>query len=174
NALYAKLHRVLAAQQRQDIGVSFPGYDLAPQGDSGKLLPPTLGLTLRLHGSAAALDSLMARRWLTGFSDHAMTGDIRPAPAGASAIVVRRRQAKSSPARLRNRLMRRQGISAEEARERIPDEKAQRLNLPYLTVDSISTGQRFRLFIEQRSEPTSPDGGFNAYGLSTDATVPLW
>ncbi|AAQ59425.1 type I-F CRISPR-associated endoribonuclease Cas6/Csy4 [Chromobacterium violaceum] len=174
NALYAKLHRALAAQQRQDIGVSFPGYDPAPSSHDGKPLPPTLGLTLRLHGSAAALDGLMARRWLSGFADHAIVGDIRPVPAGASAVSVRRRQAKSSPARARDRLMRRQGISAEEARRRIPDETAQRLNLPYLTVDSASTGQCFRLFVEQQAAPSIAAGSFNAYGLSAAAALPAW
>lgn len=116
----------------------------------------------------------MARRWLTGFADHAIIGDIRPVPAGASAVSVRRRQAKSSPARERDRLMRRQGINAEEARRRIPDEAAQRLNLPYLTVDSASTGQSFRLFVEQQAAPGISVGNFNAYGLSATASLPAW
>ncbi|GGY23833.1 type I-F CRISPR-associated endoribonuclease Cas6/Csy4 [Paludibacterium paludis] len=174
NALYAKLHRVLVTQQRTDIGVSFPGYDLAPESQGGTPCAPSLGLTLRLHGTAAALDNLMARRWLTGFADHAITGNILPVPASTSHIRVLRRQVKSCPARERDRLMRRKNLSLEEACRCIPDSKAKRLDLPFLTVDSSSTGQRFRLFIQQLSAAKIVEGSFNAYGLSPSATLPQW
>lgn len=174
NALYAKLHRVLAAQQHTGIGISFPGYDAAPEGEGGQRLRPTLGLTLRLHGSPAALDGLLAGRWLSGFADHAMTGDIRPVPAGAGRIRVIRRQAKSNPAKERERLMRRKGVSAAEAQRLIPDSKAKRLDLPFITLDSGSTGQRFLLFIEQQSAAQAVSGEFNTYGLSQTATLPAW
>ncbi|MNT89720.1 CRISPR-associated endonuclease Cas6/Csy4 [compost metagenome] len=78
-----------------------------------------------------------------------MTGDIRPVPAGAGSIRVIRRQAKSNPAKERERLMRRKGVSAAEAQRLIPDSKAKRLDLPVITLDSGSTGQRFLLFIQQ-------------------------
>lgn len=174
NALYAKLHSALVKQPRSDIGVSFPGYVLAPKREDGKALPPTLGLTLRLHGSAAALDGLMARRWLTGFADHAVVGNIQPVPANAGVVRVLRRQVKSSPVRERDRLMRRKGVSAAEAQRLIPDSNAKRLDLPFLTVDSRSTEQRFRLFIQQQVAERMTCGSFNAYGLSASATLPAW
>lgn len=163
NALHAKLHRALVAQQRSDIGVSFPGFDASR---------PTLGLTLRLHGSSAAvLDSLMAARWLTGMHDHIELGKISPVPASAKAITVLRIQAKSNPAYERERLMRRKGLSEQEALARIPDSAAERLDLPFLTVRSQSTGQQFRLFIRQQAVETAISGQFNCYGLSDTATV---
>jgi len=174
NALYAKLHRALVTQQRNDIGVSFPGYDQTSKREDGKAMALTLGLTLRLHGSAAALDGLMARSWLTGFADHTMVGNIQPVPTGASIVRVARRQAKSSPARERERLMRRKGVSAAEALRLIPDSKAKWLDLPFLTLDSLSTGQRFRLFIQQHVAEHAVSGSFNAYGLSASATLPAW
>jgi len=170
NALYAKLHRMLTS----DIGISFPGYDMAPRREDGKTLPPTLGLTLRLHGKVAALDHLMARRWLSGFTDHAMVGNIQPVPTHTSYVAVRRRQVKSNPARERDRLMRRKSVTLEEAMQLIPDSTAKRLTLPFLTVDSTSTGQRFLLFIDQQPAAGQVVGGFNAYGLSHDATLPAW
>lgn len=172
-ALYAKLHRVLSAQQSRDIGVSFPGYTVGSQQDKNHT-PLSLGATLRLHGSAAALDRLMASRWLSGFADHAMTGDIRPVPATARAIRVQRRQAKSNPARERARLIRRQGVDQAEALRRIPDSKARRLQLPFITLDSSSTGQRFLLFIDQHTVAQPVTGEFNSYGLSSNATLPSW
>lgn len=173
NALYAKLHRVLSTQQRRDIGVSFPGYMLANQPGADKAAP-SLGLTLRLHGNAAALTSLLASRWLSGFADHAMMGDILPVPANARTIRVQRRQAKSNPARERERLMRRTGMDAAEARQRIPDSTAQRLQLPFITLNSASTGQRFLLFIKQQEVAQPASGDFNSYGLSNSATLPAW
>lgn len=172
-ALYAKLHRVLSAQQSRDIGVSFPGYTVGSQQDKNHT-PASLGATLRLHGSAAVLDRLMASRWLSGFADHAMTGDIRPVPATARAIRVQRRQAKSNPARERARLIRRQGVGQAEALRRIPDSKARRLQLPFITLDSSSTGQRFLLFIDQHTVAQPVTGEFNSYGLSSNATLPSW
>ena len=175
NALFAKLHRALAATQHRDIGASFPGYHLAPEGEGDSTLRPTLGQVLRLHGSAAALDSFMARNWLTGMRDHITLGNIQPVPPHASAIRVQRKQAKSNPARERERLIRRKGASQAEALRLIPDEKAKRLSLPFITLTSQSTGQQqFRLFIVQMAATTVVNGEFNAYGLSQTATVPAF
>lgn len=173
-ALYAKLHRALVAQQRDDIGASFPEYALATRDDGGKRQAATLGLCLRLHGSAAALDALMAGNWLSGMRDHTAPGTIQPVPAGASHLRVQRKQAKSNPARERDRLMRRKGISPAEALLRIPDHTAEWLDLPYLTLNSQSTGQRFRLFIAQQPATQAASGVFNRYGFSATATVPAF
>ena len=51
NALYAKLHRALVAENSTRIGVSFPCFSLKT---------PHLGTRLRLHGDVAALSALMA------------------------------------------------------------------------------------------------------------------
>lgn len=171
-ALYAKLHRVLVAQQRDDIGTSFPDYALAGRGENGKRQPATLGLCLRLHGSHAALAELMASDWLSGMRDHIAVSAVTAVPAGAAQLRVQRKQAKSSPARERDRLMRRQGLSAAEARQRIPDHTAEWLDLPYLTLYSYTTGRRFPLFIAQQPVAQVATGVFNSYGFSAIATVP--
>jgi CRISPR-associated endonuclease Csy4 len=41
-----------------------------------------------------------------------------------------------------------------------------------LNVGSQSTGHRFRLFAEHKPAPFPVVGTFNAYGLSSTATVP--
>lgn len=175
NALFAKLHRALATTQRSDIGASFPGYDQVPKGEGDNTLRPTLGQVLRLHGSAAALYSFMARNWMAGMRDHVTMGHIQLVPAGAGHIRVQRKQAKSNPARERARLMRRKGVSEAEALRLIPDDKAKWLDLPYLTLSSQSTGQQqFRLFIIQTVVAAGEQGEFNAYGLSQTATVPAF
>ena len=173
NALFAKLHRVLVMQQRRDIGISFPGYEVAGPDENGKRLRSTLGISLRLHGDAAGLDGLMASSWLTGMRDHVVQGDIQPVPALAGHLRVQRKQAKSNPARERARLMRRQNVNEAEAMRRIPDSAGERLDLPFLTLASQSTGQQqFRLFIAQTAVDDEVKGEFNSYGLSQRATVP--
>ena len=163
NALCAKLHRTLANLDSTGIGISFPELHATPT---------RLGGRLRLHGSAGNLRTLMAQDWLTGMRDHSRTGDIVPVPAECGQLEVRRVQAKSSPERLRRRQMKRKGWSETEAREAIPDSAAEVLHLPYLELQSHSTGQRFRLFISQRPSSRAVTGSFNAYGISTTATVP--
>jgi len=164
NALFSKLHRGLVAHGRQNIGVSFP--DVGKQGRS-------LGERLRLHGSKADLEQLMALNWMVGMRDHSMMSAIMEVPDHAQSRVVRRVQAKSNPERQRRRLIARKGISPEQAVQAIPDDAAEMLKLPYLILTSQSTGQQFRLFVEHAAVQKKPvDGTFSAYGLSSTATVP--
>jgi CRISPR-associated endonuclease Csy4 len=164
NALFSRLHLALAAQREVNIGISFP--DWKPNGLA-------LGARLRLHGKGGDLEKIMQREWTRGVQDHATMGAITEVPTHSGHRVVRRVQAKSNPERERRRLMRRKNISAEAAREIIPDSTAQRLKLPCLILTSRSTGQQFRLFIEHLPlQEQAVEGTFGAYGLSPTATVP--
>lgn len=163
-ALFAKLHRALVVMPASRIAVSFPGYELAP---------PQLGNCLRLIGSEADLHRLVASNWLRGMLDHIKLDPIAPVPLAREFRTLRRVQAKSSPERLRRRHMKRHGISESEANQRVPDEAAERLSLPFLHVVSGSTGQRFRLFLRLGPARSTPEiGEFDAYGLSARASIP--
>lgn len=162
NDLFGKLHRVLAQLGSRDIGVSFP--DASSSRGMGRLM--------RLHGNATSLRRLMAQPWLAGMMDHTDVGGITTVPDSAGHLTARRVQAKSSAARLRRRLMKRKGINAEQALAAIPDSAEERLEHPYLIVVSRSTGQRFRLFVDQRPTEHPVRGDFSAYGFSTMATLP--
>lgn len=164
NALFAKLHRALAGLPEMAIGISFP--DVQPAR-------PALGERLRLHGSAAGLRQLLAQPWLMGMSDHVRSGDITGVPNGVEYRSVRRVQVKSSAERLRRRLMHRHNLTAEEARQRIPDSVEHSLALPFVSLRSQSTEQTFRLFIQHGPlQKTSQNGVFSAYGLADGATIP--
>lgn len=164
SALFGKLHRALVQQGSGTIGVSFPKV---------RQQSPSLGECLRLHGNSGDLQRLMAQDWLAGMRDHTAIGEITSVPANAMHRVVRRVQAKSNPERLRRRLIRRKGITEEEAYQSIPDCVVEKLDLPYVAIRSQSTGQSFRLFIEHLPIQVMPvKGEFSAYGLSVAATVP--
>lgn len=177
-ALFTKLHKALAAGALQTIGVSFPQMDVgdaAPARASRTGAHPryALGQLLRLHGTSLALHTLLTTDWLTGMRDHVTCGAVLVVPTDAQHRVVSRVQAKSSSERLRRRQMRRHGLTAEQAQERIPDSAAKTLNLPFLTLRSQSTGQTFRMFIRLGPEQaTAVPGEFGAYGLSSQTTVP--
>lgn len=163
-ALYAKLHRALVQLQSTTIAVSFPGY---------KAVPTTLGATVRLIGAEIDLARLMGQGWTKGLHDHMEVMPVDSVPANTKHRSLRRVQAKSSPERLRRRHMRRHGLTGDQAKERVPDSTAELLHLPFLVMASTSTRQTFPIFLRLGPvEPTARAGAFNAYGLSTTATIP--
>lgn len=161
NALFAKFHRALAAQGAGDIGVSFPKAE------------QQLGNVLRLHGDAASLEGLMQSGWLKGLRDYTAVSEIEAVPDTCQFRQVKRVQTKSNAERLRRRSVKNGKLSEDEAARKIPRSKEKRLNLPYLELKSSSTGQAFKLFVQQ-SEPQAEavSGRFSSYGLSSTATVP--
>lgn len=160
-ALFAKLHRALGTRGKGDIGVSFPEYSVKP------------GAVLRLHGSEQALQELDALSWRKGLSDYCRCGNIAAVPAIKGWRCVHRVQVKSSAARLLRRSVRKGWLTEEEALMRIATTPEKRVDLPYLNLKSLSTGQQFRLFF-QHGELLSAavEGGFSSYGLSAGATIP--
>jgi CRISPR-associated endonuclease Csy4 len=164
STLFSKLHGGLATHGRKNIGVSFPDSD-EKHG--------TLGTRLRLHGDESELKKFMKSDWMTSMGDHVSVSEITAVPIHAKYRAVRRVQAKSSPERERRRLLARKRVSAEIAKQVIPDNTAQRLYLPYLVLTSQSTGQQFRFFVEHLPiQKQAVNGTFGAYGLSPVATVP--
>ncbi|WP_288132655.1 type I-F CRISPR-associated endoribonuclease Cas6/Csy4 [Microbulbifer sp.] len=163
-ALLSKFHRVLVEMKVYEIGISFPEYQLHPR---------SLGEHLRLHGNEQHLRGLMERRWLKGMSDHIELSMIQCVPSSVEYRVVRRRQYKTNVDRLRRRRMKRKGEGYAQAVAAIPDYVQRTPELPFFSLLSQSTGQRFSLFIEQGELRTAPTHGkFNLYGLSTEATIP--
>ena len=165
DALFAKLHRALVAAGCGDVGISFP--QVREQGTG-------LGTVLRVHGRASRLSELTAVNWLTGMLDHTTMSAVKGVPPScASFRVVSRLQAKSSPARERRRLMRRKGLTEEQAMAKIPDNCAEVLHLPYVQMRSQSTGERFLVFVRHGPIYAAPaEGLFSAYGLSPTGTIP--
>jgi CRISPR-associated endonuclease Csy4 len=167
NALYSKLHRALARLRYTDIGISFPAYSVEKKKVG-------LGRRIRLHGNQKRLEEFKNSDWLIGMRDHIKISDINPIPAKVQHVVFRRVQTTSNADRIRRRQMARHNLTYQQAVERIPDAVEKRLELPFVTIKSHSTDQTFRLFIKQTEVSEPVKGDFNAYGLSKEATVPLF
>lgn len=168
NALCNKLHRALAQSKSSNIGISFPHYDLKEK----KMM--TLGQLIRLHGEKNTLEELMNINWLAGMHDHIHKSLIDEVPTQVNYAVFQRVQTLSNVDRIRRRKMKRHDLTYEEVVTQIPDSVEKRLSLPFLTMKSSSTDQLFRLFIRQKNMAAASQGKFNTYGLSTNATVPLF
>lgn len=167
NALMAKLHRALVQLDSNAIGISFPLHINTPASKR------TLGRVMRLHGSSQALQVLMATDWLKGMRDHVALTPLAAVPKDAPHRLVQRHQFKTSAERLRRRRMLRKGESAEQAAAAIPDSMEHSPDLPYIQLNSQSTGQTFCLFIAHGPLlERGQEGPFNTYGLGSQASVP--
>ena len=164
SALFSKLHRVLVSTKQKNIGVSFPSFNLKPVH---------LGNCLRLHSDRSSLTRLLETEWLMGIRDHVSVADPAQVPINPEYRVVNRLQSKSNPERLRRRLMQRHDLDKQQAIERIPDDAACFLDLPFVQLRSTSTGQNFRVFINHGPiQSIASPGEYSAYGLSNCATIP--
>lgn len=163
STIFSKLHLALVRVGQGEVGVSFPNIQL------------TLGDCLRLHGSKPALGRLMDDSWFRGLQGYAQHTSIQAAPAVNRYCVVRRVHVKSSHERLLRRSVRKGWISEEEAEAQLLTTKNERSKLPYILLRSSSTGEHYRIFIQQKlGLETQVMGNFNAFGLSESATVPYF
>jgi len=163
NELFNKFHLNMVYFRLDRVGVSFPNRK------------KNLGNCLRLHGSKGDLEKFMSKSWVGSVTDHITISRILEVPSKTDYCIVRRVQPKSSRSRLLRRSVRKGWISAEEAQKKLEFQKDEITDLPYLRLESHSSGEKFCLFIEHSPEQNSPSfGEFSLYGLSSTATVPVF
>ena len=162
--LFQQVHLALVehkdAEGKSPFGITFPEFNAEKN---------RLGRKLRIFAAdQAAMDHLALPRWLERLSDYVHTTSIRSVPERIEQTVrYCRLQKKSNPERLIRRAARRQGVSVEEARAQRKDSNPQWTKAAYIWVTSLSSGERFRLFIRQETGGELEDGShFTAYGLS--------
>ncbi len=177
--LYTQIHLALVSikgdNDRVDVGVSFPKY-----GDKMFLL----GDTLRLFAqNKERLEALNLEHYLERLSDYLELSPIRQVPVDVSDFAVFKRVRFKSDAQIRRLAKRRsvrEGTSYETALKEYMEtaRKYEKLKcdnrLPYLNVQSLSNGNRMKLFIEKVPLRESTNGDFSTYGLSDQASVPIF
>ena len=153
------------------VGLSFPGY--------GKERFP-LGTSLRLFApDKETLESLQTETLLEDYGDYLRVDSVREVPKTEKYARFYRQQFKNTnPERLARRYAKRHNISFEEALkhyQKLDTEAVVKANkLPYIHLQSASTGQRHRLFIAKETVGEVVAGRFNTYGLSKTATIPCF
>jgi len=177
--LHTQIHLALVAikdeNERVDVGVSFPKY-------GGQAFP--LGDTLRLFAPTRdRLEALKLERYLERLSDYIQLSPIKDVPVDVSEFAVFKRVRFKSDAQIRRLAKRRsvrEGILYETALKEYMEtaRKYEKLKcdnrLPYINVQSLSNGHRLKLFIEKVPLKESTNGDFSTYGLSDQASVPIF
>lgn len=160
--VYTKFHKRLYELKSKNIGVSFPDAKVK------------LGRKLRINGTFEYLNQLNQINWLGGLISYCTVSEITDVPNTCKYYTVSRIQSNMTIAKLR-RLVKRGSIKPEE----IPSYRAKifnkSLNQPYLELHSASNGQKHRRYIKFGEILDTPKiGDFDYFGLSKEATVPLF
>jgi CRISPR-associated endonuclease Csy4 len=165
NVVFEKLHYAFVKVANKEIGIGFP---MVAQEQK------TLGNMLRLHGTQHDLENLQSMNWLQGMRDYTDCSQILDTPKNTQFCQVRRVQVKSNADRLRRRYVNRHpGASIDSIDKLFDKSKEEKTKLPFLSIKSSSSQQKFRLFLQHLSaQEKKIKGEFNTYGLSNTATVP--
>jgi CRISPR-associated endonuclease Csy4 len=162
NMLYTKFHKVLCDLKSTSIGVSFPEKQLK------------LGCLMRVHGNEQDLTQLSATRWLEKLQGGYCTiTEIKQVPEKVQYRTISRWQSNMSKSHYR-RLLKRGSITEEQARKyKAKMMQTQMTDLPYVEIESGSTGHRHRRYFKFGELVDQPiEGEFNQFGLSATATIP--
>jgi len=152
SSVFGQLHIVLVDRGKGDVGVSFPKAHAIGLGD-----------TLRLHSQSSVLEEVLSVQRMLRMKDYYRTSAISSIPHEHYWRVVKRQQPKMTASKAR-RLLARGSITIQEAEARCSAQT--KLQLPFLQLNSSSTGQSFKLFIEQvESDAPSEVAQFNTYGF---------
>lgn len=151
-SVFGQLHYVLVDRDKGDVGVSFPKAHAIGLGD-----------TLRLHSQTSVLEEVISAKRMHRLNDYYRTSAISGIPNEHQWRVVKRQQPKMTASKVR-RLLARGSISIQEAEAYCST--LTKISLPFLQLTSASTGQPFKLFIEQvESEAPLEVAKFNTYGF---------
>ena len=160
NKVYSKLHKALFDLNANNVGVSFPKWNVM------------LGATLRLHSTQESLDALQKLNWLGGLSGYCEVSSILNVPDTCKYRVLSRIQTTMTPAKLR-RLLKRGSITDDEAKAYKAKMFSKGLDEPYLELESSSNGNKHRRYISfGQIMEANVEGEFDSFGLSKTATVP--
>ena len=160
NIVFTRLHNKIIEMKTEQIGVSFPEYKIK------------LGRILRLHGSEKSLQNFIDTSWLDEVAEYCEVVGVNNIPSEVKYRVISRIRPNMSKSKL-ERLKRRNAINTDAEKEYKKKMFAQGLDNPFVDLDSGSTGQRYRLFINLGELLEHPiEGKYNSYGLSKEATVP--
>ncbi len=169
NKVYAKLHRALSDLKATDIGVSFPEVNIK------------LGCAVRIHSRKKRLQELQNLNWLGGLSSYCRVSNILSVPDKVKGYQITSRiQPKMTNTKLRSRLIYKKEVeklSEDELKQYAKQYKDKMYSLtnPYLELQSTSTANRYRIFIKFGKLKDKPlIGKFNYFGLSKEATVPIF
>ena len=167
--VYQQLHIAFAERKKIDnlcYGVSFPEYK---NEENLKLL----GRKLRIFAeSEETLEKLAVKSIMIRYEDYVHVTSIRKVPETLKGYASYGRfQMENSPANKARRYAKRHDIPVSEAVKLFPDNRKIK-QPPYIQMKSLSSGERFRLYIVKQVGKEKCAGAFGTYGLDARSTVP--
>ncbi|PID45849.1 MAG: type I-F CRISPR-associated endoribonuclease Cas6/Csy4 [Proteobacteria bacterium] len=162
------------ANNRVKMGVAFPDYHLEK---------PSLGRRLRVFAEThEQLSRLDLSQWLKRLADYVHCKAIKEVPSGVEGYgCYKRIYEKGTNENLARRRAKKLSISYEAALNYFENDKERKrsskrvVNLPFITMKSLSSGEKYPLFIGfVKTDGLIDGGGFNTYGLSANSSVPLF
>lgn len=168
--IYAQVHLALVEMQnagKTSIGVSFPEYEISQ--NRGRL-----GNKLRLFAeNQTDLENLTLAKWLARLNDYVHQTGFREVPGKVNQYAIYQRYHTLGNANLlARRYAKRHNVSLEEALKRYKNLEISLTELPFIRLKSLTNGNIFNLFINKKPVDSLINKGFNAYGLSTESSVP--
>lgn len=177
--LYKQLHFAFVEQKdgnQVPFGVSFPEYHFNEQKQFG-----ALGTKIRVFSqNREDLETLNLSKWLDRLLDYVHITSIREVPKSVAKYAVYSKKQIKGAKRIEditnqraNYYSEKHHVSLEEAKNKLEKRSVEPIFLPFIRIESTSTKQFFRLFIEKRSKTEKSEQSiFSTYGLSTESTVP--
>jgi len=166
------LHLIFVESEKENgvikLGLGFPMYN------KEKL---ELGNLLRLYAEEPiflkkATEDVRLKR----LDDYLSIGEIKQQPSSIYGYKQYRRiQIKESKDRLIRRYAKRHNIDLEQAKKKYDSFKSSVNLLPFVMMESLSSKQRFRLYIEEvKQEKYMGPPLFNSYGLTKSGSLPIF
>ena len=173
--VYTKLHfkfaNLKSTDNLQPVGISFPRYEI----NVGLGITTGLGDKIRLFSEdEQVLVDFNVTDVLSELVDYVHISDIQQVPEKVSYGHYRRVQVQSNMIRVARRKAKREGITLEEATERLSQFEETHTSLPFINLGSKSTNQHFKLFVYCERVKDKAVGAFSTYGLSASSTVPIF
>lgn len=166
--VFTQLHLALAEEQQREgmvkTALAFPEYQDKGLGNKIRIFAPSAEQLERLH-----LEQRLKR--LSDYIHMPKIREIVERRITGYSIYSRYQPDKSVERKARRYARRHEGVSYEEAIHLLNKQKKES-TLPYIQIKSLSSSQRFSLFIKKKSCKEEQQGLFSAYGLSDRATVP--
>lgn len=160
--IYSIIHGFLSRKKMNNVGISFPEYN-----------KKGLGKKIRLFcDDKSALEEFRNQKQLLGGMDYYKISSVREVPEKIKGYGVFKRSTAKSKRNKALRYSKRHGVSFAESMAFFSKDK--QTNKPYVILKSKSTNNRFSLFISKKEFTNKKIGIFSEYGLSSDATVPLF
>lgn len=150
------------------LGIGFPLYNRERKD---------LGNILRLYAdNSSILENAIEDNRLQKFKDYFYTSAAKETPETVQGYTqFRRVQFKENKERLIRRFAKRHKSDIAQAKREYANFSQVKIELPYIVLDSKSSGQRFRLYIEEvnlEKNPGIPE--FNSYGLTKTGGLPVF